>query len=115
MQAKDVVADSHLVRTQRNVFQRGGVGLREREVFFHDTCLSNRPDDFIGGQPVEPDKPALVHNRGELPDRFDELRHRLLVLDFLRDDEPATQRIEIALRAAALFGRLGQEQVTGMV
>ena len=115
MQAKDIVADSHLVRTQRHILERGGIGLREREVFLHDTRRLSCPDNFIRRQPVEFDKPALVHDGGELPDRFDELRHCLPVLNFFRDDEPTAQRIEIALRAAALFGRLGQEQVAGMV
>ena len=115
MQAKDIVADSHLVRTQRHIFERGGIGLREGEVFLHDTRRLSRTDYFIRCQPVEPDKSAFVHDRSELPDRFDELHHRLPVLDFLRDDEPAAQRIEIALRAAALFGCLGQEQVAGVI
>ena len=64
---------------------------------------------------VSKDADVTVAFRVELPDRFDELHHRLPVLDFLRDDEPAAQRIEIALRAAALFGCLGQEQVAGVI
>ena len=47
--------------------------------------------------------------------RFDEFCCRFLVRYLLRDNPAPAERGEVALSAASLLGRLGQEQITIMV
>ena len=115
VQAQDVIADAHFLRVQPDVLQRGGVGLREREVFLDDARPSVLPGDFRCGQPGKRDETAVVHDALELPDRLDEFCYRFLVRYLLRDNPAPAERGEVALSAASFFGRLGQEQITIVV
>ena len=115
MQAQYIVPDTHFFRVQPDVFQAGGICLREREVFLNDARLSVLPGDFRGGQPGKGDKPAVVHNPFKLTDRLDELCRRFLVGYLLRDNPAPAEGGEVALSAASLPCRLCQEQVAVMV
>ena len=115
MQAQYIVPDTHFFRVQPDVFQAGGIGLREREVFLDDARLSVLPGDFRCRQPGKGDKPAVVHNSFKLPDRFDELCCRFLVGYLLRYNPAPAEGGEVALSAASFPCRFCQEQVAVMV
>ena len=115
MQAQYIVPDTHFFRVQPDVFQASSVGLREREVFLDDARLSILSGDFRCRQPGKGDKPTVVHDALELPDRFDELCRRFLVGYLLRDNPAPAEGGEVALSAASLSCRLCQEQVAVMV
>jgi len=115
VQAQDVVPDAHFFRVQPDVFQAGGICLREREVFLDDARPSVLPGDFRGVQAGKADKTAVVHNPLELPDRLDEFRCRFPVRYLLRHNPAPAEGGEVALSAASLPCRLCQEQVAVMV
>ena len=115
MQAQYIVPDTHFFRVQPDVFQAGGICLREREVFLDDARLSVLPGDFRCRQPGKRDKTAVVHDALELPDRFDELCRRFLVGYLLRNNPAPAEGGEVALSAASLPCRFCQEQVAVMV
>ena len=89
--------------------------MREGEIFLHDARRRFRPDNLVRPQAVERDKPAVIHDPLELPDRFEELRYRFLVLDLLRDNLALAQRAERAFLTAAHLGCLGKEQVAEVI
>lgn len=77
--------------------------------------LVRRSCDFVVGQPPQLDETRIVDDALELADGLQETRYGFLVADLFRYKVTPAQRIEIALLAAALFGGLGQKEVTGVV
>ena len=115
MQAEDVIADAHLVRCEGDVLQAGGVLRREGEVFFDQSGLGCRTGNLVRREAAQADEPRIVHDALELLRRLDELGRSVLIADLFGDDMSPAEGVPIALSAAALFGRLRQEQVTRMV
>jgi len=115
MQAKAFVADAHLRRIQLDVLQHTVLTVREGQVAFYQSGMAFRSGDFPGCQSFQTYQSAVVDDALELPDRFEETVHRLLVPDFLRHEEAPAERIEIALPAGAFFRCLGEEEVTSVV
>lgn len=83
-------------------------------MLFDDTRLVGRSGDLIVGESPQFDKTRIVDDTRKLIDGFQEAGDRFFIADLLRNEVATTQRVEIALLAAALFGGLGQKQVTGM-
>lgn len=95
--------------------QAGGVLLREREVFLYDSRRGVRSRDFLIRQARHTEQTAVVDNAFKLLTALHEPGNGLPVRHFLRDDEIPREGVETAGRAAALLGRLGQEQVAGVL
>ena len=57
----------------------------------------------------------IIHDAIELPDHLDEFCCRFLVRYLPRNNPAPAERGEVALSAASLLGRLGQEQVAVVV
>ena len=115
MQAEPLVADTHTVGSQVDVLQDRRVGEGKREILFYQSRRLRRPDNLLVRQAREANKTAFVHNPLELLGRFEELAGSILVPYLLGDDMPSAERRKIALLPVAVLGRLGQEQVAGVV
>ena len=89
--------------------------MRKGEIFLHDTRRRFRPDNLVRPQAAERDKPAVIHDPLELPDRFEELRYRFLVLNLLWDNLAFAQCAERAFLTATHLRGLGKEQVAEVV
>ena len=74
-----------------------------------------RADNLIGGQSFQTDKGRVIQDALELVDTLQKAADRILVPELLRDDVPPAEDGEIALFAAALFGRLGDEEIGKMI
>ena len=95
--------------------QAGGVLLREREVFLDDSRRGIRSRDFLIRQACHAEQAAVIHDALELLAALHKTGDGLPVRHFFRDDEIPCEGVEAARRAAALLGRLGQEQVAGVL
>ena len=115
MQAEPLVADTHTVGSRVDVLQYRRVGEGEREILLYQSRLFLRADNLFVVQSGKTNKTALVHNPLKLLGRFDELAGGILVSYLLGDDVPTAERGKIALLPATVLGRLGQEQVAGVV
>ena len=115
MQAESLVTDTHLVCSQVDVLQYRRVGEGKREILFYQSRLFFRADNLFVAQSGKADKAALVHNPLKLLGGFDELAGGISVAYFLGDDMPTAERGKIALLPATVLGRLGQEQVAGVI
>ena len=89
--------------------------MREGEIFLHNARRRFRPDNLVRPQAAERDKPAVIHDPLKLPDRFEELHYRFLVLDLLRDNLALAQCAERAFLTATHFRGLGKEQVAEVI
>ena len=114
VQAKAVVADTHLLGGQADVLQAGVPFGHQREVAFDHSGFVLRADNLVGSQAAKFHEARVVHDALELPARLKELGRRVPVY-LLRDDMPPAQRAEVALHTAPLLGRLGQVEVAGML
>ena len=115
MQAEPLIADTHLVGFEVDVLQNRRVGEGQREILLNQSRFFFRADNLFIAQSGKANKAALVHNPLELLGRFEELAGGILVPYLLGDDMSPAERRKIALLPATVLGRLGQEQVAGMV
>ena len=115
MQAEPLVADTHPVGSQINVLQDRRVGERQREILLYQSRFFFRADNLFIAQSGKANKAALVHNPLELPGGFEELAGGILVPYLLGDDMSPAEGGEVALLPVAVLGRLGQEQVAGVI
>ena len=115
MQAKPLVADTHLVRIQLHILQHGSPVSREREVSFDNARFAVRSRNLFRGEPFQPDKPAVIDDAFKLSHRFHEALHRFLVPDFLRHQKTTAERVPVALLPGAFLGGLCKEKVAGVM
>ena len=115
MQAEPFVADTHFVRVQLHVLQHDASVRRQGQVPLDDARSVFRARYLFRGQPLQPDKPAVIHDTLELSHRLHETFHRLPVLYLLRHQKLPAQRVPVALLPGAFPGGLGEKQVAGVV
>ena len=115
MQAEPLVTDTHLVRVQLHILQHGSPVSREREVSFDNARFAFRSRNLFRGEPLQPDKAAIINDTFKLFYRFHEAFHRFLVPDFLRHQKTTAEHVPVALLPGAFPGGLGKEQVAGVV
>ena len=115
MQAEPLIADTHLVGFEVDVLQNRRVGEGQREILLNQSRCLRRPDNLLVRQAREANKTAFVHNPLELLGRFEELAGSIPVPYLLGDDMSPAEGGEVALLPVAILGRLGQEQVAGVI
>lgn len=115
MQAEPFVADTHFVRVQLHVLQHDASVRRQGQVPLDDARSVFRSRYLFRGQPLQPDKAAVIHDTLELSHRLHETLQRLPVLYLLRHQKLPAQRVPVALLPGAFSGGLGEKQVAGMV
>ena len=116
MQAEPLVSDTHPSGLEADVLQYGALILqREREVFLHQSGTLLRAGNLVRFQTPQPYMPGIVHDAFELFHRLQKADGRVLVGYLPGQQESPAEGAEIAPSAAALTGRLCQEQVTSVV
>ncbi len=60
-------------------------------------------------------KVPIIHDTGKLTDNFHRLYNFVFIGDFLGDNISPAEGGEVALLPVTVFGRLGQEQVAGVI
>ena len=115
MQAESLITDTHLVGFEVDVLQNRRIGEGQREILLNQSRCLRRPDNLLVRQAREANKTAFVHNPLELLGRFEELAGSIFVPYLLGDDMPPAEGRKVALLSVAVLGRLGQEQVAGVI
>ncbi|KJJ86333.1 conjugative transposon protein TraG [Prevotella intermedia ZT] len=115
MQAESLITDTHLVGFEVDVLQNRRIGEGQREILLNQSRCLRRSDNLLVCQASKANKTAFVHNPLELLGRFEELVGSIPVPYLLGDDMSPAEGGEVALLPVAVLGRLGQEQVAGVI
>ncbi len=115
MHREPLVADTHFRPPEPDVLQRGGVLLREGEVFLHQAGLLSLSGNFLRREPFQTDQPGISDDALELLHGFQEAEDTVLVPDLPGEDMPPAEDGEVALLPHALLRGTGDEQVREMV
>ena len=115
MHREPFVADAHFRAPEPDVLQRGGVLLREGEVFLHQAGLLSLSGDLLRREPFQTDQPGVADDTFELLHGFQETEDAVLVADLPGEDMPPAEDGEVALLPHALLRGTGDEQVREVV
>ena len=115
MHREPLVADTHFRAPEPDVLQRGGVLLREGEVFLHQAGFLFPSGDLLRREPFQTDQPGVADDALKLLHRFQETDHTVLVPHLPGEDMPPAEDGEIALLPHAFLRGMGDEQVREMV
>ena len=115
MHREPFVADAHFRAPEPDVLQRGGVLLREGEVFLHQAGLLSLSGDLLRREPFQTDQPGIADDTPELLHGFQEAEDAVLVPDLPGEDMPPAKDGEVALLPHAFLRGTGNEQVRKMV
>ena len=115
MHREDLVPDTHLRGGKADVFQCGGVLLREGEILLDDAGLLSGTDNLVRREAFKPHQPGVADDALELLHGFQEAEDAVLVADLPGEDMPPAEDGEVALLPHAPLRGTGDEQVREVV